>query len=429
MADMRRTSDRRHKETTRDTGIGRISPTGIAARTLCAYGAVSLLATLVRTVRNRANQTDQTDQAQGSTQQTSDRTHDDGGHGPTDAGRSQAPPQAPDYLKGGLTPRPGRDDEARPETEEDSRGRDAEAPSEIPARGWKDILVRVKTNVVQDDVPLAAAGTAFYGFLALIPALAAAIAVYGLVATPRDAARRVEELFTALPSEASELVQDQVRTIAGSSASGLSVTAVVGLASALWAASSGVSHLMQAVNQAYGEKHTRAFPRQRGLAVVLTAGAILIGGAAVSGIAVVPALVQDAPGVIKVAAQLAVWLGVALLFLLGLAVLYRYGPERDEPRWRWVSTGAVIGLVLWLAVTLGLRFYAASFGSYNETYGTLAGVVLLLLWMFASAFAVLVAAQINAEMEHQTAEDTTEGPEKPMGRRDARMADTLGRAT
>jgi membrane protein len=318
-------------------------------------------------------------------------------------------------------PAPGHDDQGR--------GRSADTPAEIPPAGWKDVAVRVKTRTTEDNVTLAAAGVAFYGFMALIPAMAALIALYGLVVTPAEAAAKIGDLFGTLPADARSLLQDQIRTIAGSSSAGLSITAAVGVAGALWAASSGVAHLMVAVNLAYGEKHTRKFVAQRLRALALTVGALVVAVAAAFGIAGVPALVAGLPLVVRILADLASWILVAGLFLAGLAVLYRYAPERDEPQWRWVSVGSAGGLVVWVAATLGLRFYAGAAGSYNKTYGALAGVVLLLLWLYVSALAVLLAAEVNAEMEHQTAKDTTEGPAKPMGLRDAEMADTLGRAS
>ncbi|MCU1354298.1 MAG: ribonuclease [Acidimicrobiales bacterium] len=291
--------------------------------------------------------------------------------------------------------------------------------------------MRVSKRTVEDNVTLAAAGVAYYGFMALIPALAAMIAIYGLLVTPAEAAAKVGQLFGTLPREARTLLQDQVRTIAGSSSAGLSATAAVGIAGALWAASSGIAHLMVAVNQAYGEKHTRKFAKQRLIALAMTLGAIVLVGLAVLGVVVVPAWVggSSLPVAVRLTIDAVSWLAVGAVFLLGLAVLYRYAPERDEPKWRWVSVGSVIGLVMWLAATLALRVYTASFGSYNQTYGALAGVVLLLLWLYVSALSVLVAAEINAEVEHQTARDTTEGPPQPMGERGAEMADTLGKAS
>lgn len=311
----------------------------------------------------------------------------------------------------------------------EGRGRDAASPTDIPAKGWKDIAVRVKENVTQKNTTLLAAGVAYYGFISLIPAMAAAISIYGMVVDPQQAASRIERSLGVLPTEARDLMVQQVESITGSSSSALSITAVVSIVLALWAASSGMANLMKAVNQAYDELHTRKFLRHRGLALLLTLGGIVLAGAALAAMAILPAVASDWPSPLGLVMTVVGWVVAAGLFLAGLAVLYRYAPERDDPQWSWVSPGAVLALVVWLLATLGLRFYAANFGSYNETYGALAGVVLLLLWLFVSAFAVLLAAEANAEMEHQTVIDTTEGAHEPMGQRGAEMADTVGRSS
>ncbi len=312
---------------------------------------------------------------------------------------------------------------------QEGRGRDAGSPTDIPAAGWKDIAVRVKDDVTQKNTSLLAAGVAFYGFISLIPALAAAISIYGMVVDPQDAADRIERSLRVLPTEARELMSQQVESITSSSSSALSITAAVSIALALWAASSGMANLMKAVNQAYDELHTRKFFKQRGMALALTLGGIVLAGLALTALAVVPAIASDWPTPLDVVMTVVGWIVAAGLFLAGLAVLYRYAPERDDPEWTWVSPGAVLALVLWLLATLGLRFYATNFGSYNETYGALAGVVLLLLWLFVSAFAVLLAAEVNGQMEHQTVIDTTQGPDEPMGERGAEVADTVGRSS
>lgn len=312
---------------------------------------------------------------------------------------------------------------------EGGRGRHAESPTDIPAKGWKDIAVRVKENVTQKNTTLLAAGVAYYGFISLIPAMAAAISIYGMVVDPQQASDRIQRSLGVLPNEARDLMVQQVESITGSSSSALSITAVVSILLALWAASSGMSNLMKAVNQAYDELHTRKFFKQRGLAIAMTLGGIVLAGLALAALAIVPAIASDWPSPLGLVMTIAGWVVAACLFLVGLAVLYRYAPERDDPQWHWVSPGAGLALVVWLLATLGLRFYATNFGSYNETYGALAGVVLLLLWLFVSAFAVLLAAEANAEMEHQTVIDTTEGADEPMGHRDAEMADTVGRST
>ncbi len=245
---------------------------------------------------------------------------------------------------------------------------------------------------------------AFFGFLALVPAMAAVLAVYGLVADPQDAAQRMQELFSTLPPETRNLLSEQVSFIAESSSGTLSLTLVLSIALSLWAASSGMAHLIEAVNLLYDETDNRTFLARRGLALALTLGVAVVGAGALVLLSTVIPAVGDAlprwlgwlPGVLG-------WLLIGLAFMAGLAVLYRVGPMREDPRWRWVSPGAAVAVVVFVAASLAFSFYVANFGSYNETYGSLAAVVVLLLWLFLSAFVVLLAGELNAELERRTA--------------------------
>jgi membrane protein len=313
---------------------------------------------------------------------------------------------------------------ARPE----GRGRNAERPRDIPARGWKEIALRVKEEVKADHTSLSAAGVAFFGFLAAVPALAATVSIYALVADPGQVQARVESLFGALPEEAQALLTSQLESIIEQSGGALGLSVVVGILLSLWAASSGMAHLVEAVNAAYDEEETRGMVKRRGLALLFTVGAVLFVVATVGAISVLPALLDRTGlgGPARWALNLLVWPVIAIGFAVGLSLLYRFAPDRDEPRWRWVSWGSVVAVLIWLVGSLAFRFYAANFGSYNETYGSLAAVVLLLLWLFLTSFVVLLGAQVNAEMEHQTARDTTVGREQPMGQRRAVVADNLG---
>ncbi|HRW36689.1 MAG: YihY/virulence factor BrkB family protein [Acidimicrobiales bacterium] len=297
---------------------------------------------------------------------------------------------------------PDRDDVARADHAPDDGGDGgADDPTDVSLEGWREVLGGVARAAKEQDLSLAAAGVAYYGFVAAIPALAAAIAIYGIVTTPAQAAANVQDLFAVLPDDARSLLSDQVRSLAGSSSTGLSVTAAVGIVAALWTASSGMAHLAQAVNLAFGEDHTRPFLRHRALALALTLGALALLGIAVGAQAVLPRLAADAPAVGRGAAQLVAWAVAALAFLVGSAALFRWAPEREEPRWVWVSPGALAALVLWFAASLVLQAYVATFGSYGEAYGALAGVVLLLLWLYVSALVLLLAAALDAELERQ----------------------------
>lgn len=308
----------------------------------------------------------------------------------------------------------------------DDVGRGADTPTDLPSQGWKQIAQRVMTGLREDNVSLSAAGVAFFGFLALIPALAAVLSIYGIVADPQEAARRMEDLFGALPSEARGLLTQQVRSIAESSSGALSITLVVSVLVSVWSASSGIAHLVDAVNSVYDEHDDRTFVARRGLALLLTLGATVAVVATIFAITVLPGILADVlPGALGWLVTAATWALIGVLFVVGLAVLFRVGPDRDSPEWRWVTPGALVALAAWVVGSAVFSIYVSHFGSYGETYGSLGAVVVLLLWLFLSAFVVLLAGEINAEMEHQTAQDTTVGADRRMGSRDAQMADQL----
>lgn len=319
-------------------------------------------------------------------------------------------------------------DNKRHESTSPGRGRAADAPSEFPTEGWKDVAVRVKNEISDDHTVLAAAGVAFFAFLALIPALAALVSIAGLVTTPSEAAERIERLLGGLPEEAKDLLASQLESMAGQDGGSLSIGLVTAIALSLWSASGGMGHLIEAINVAYDEHDDRGFLSRKALSLVLTIGAILFLAAALVGLAALPTLLNTSalPSAAQTVLQILFWPVLVVGFAGGLAVLYRFGPDRAQPEWRWVSWGAAMAVVLWIIASVGFRIYTANFGSYGETYGSLAAVVVLMLFLFITSFVILLGAQINSEMEHQTARDTTEGPDEPLGHRDAVMADTIG---
>lgn len=309
----------------------------------------------------------------------------------------------------------------------DERGRQAEQPREIPKRGWMDVGKRVIAEVKADHVPVIAAGVAFYAWIALIPALIAMIMVYGLVASPDTVTQQIEQLTQSLSQSTAQVIQDPIK--AATNAGGLSVGLLLSLAGVLWSASGGMDGLIKGINIAYDEE-TRSFPKRRGLALLLTLGAIVGVILVFTLITVVPVLLQSLGlgPIVEIAIQVGRWLALLILVMVGLGILYKLAPNRDNPAFKWVSWGAVIAAVLWLLGSAAFSLYVSNFGSYNKTYGALAGVIVLNLWLFLSAFIVLLGAEINSEMEAQTRADTTVGEEQPMGEREAQKADTLGEA-
>ena len=303
----------------------------------------------------------------------------------------------------------------------------ADKPTQIPWRGWKQILKRAFAENKADNMPIIGGGVAFFGFLAIFPALIALISLYGLVASPETVARQVDNLAKNLPQSAAELISTQLKDITSNSGCALTVGLIVAILGALWSASGGIGNLITAVNLAYDEVETRSFVKLKATALALTIGGIAFVLVAFGLVAVVPAVISALPlGVVgTVLAQIATYVVLLAFFAGGLAVVYRVAPDRDAPRFRWVSLGSVIVTVLWALVSVAFSFYVNHFGSYNKTYGAIAGVIVLMLWLYITCYLVLLGAEINSEAEHQTARDTTEGEPEPMGRRDATMADSL----
>lgn len=312
-------------------------------------------------------------------------------------------------------------------SEQRQPGIGAEKPTQIPPSGWKQIVTRAWKEGKADNVPLMAAGVAFFAFLAVFPALIALLSIYGLIASPQEAAQQVQSFASALPQSAQQLITSQVTAVAQSSGGALTIGLIVSLAGALWSVSSGVQNLMKATNLAYDETESRGFIKLRGTALLLTLGAIVFVLLTLALVAFVPIVLNLLPlgtaGVVL--GQVIRWLALVILATVGLAIVYRVAPDRDSPRFQWVSLGAVIATVLWIIGSIAFSFYVDNFGSYNKTYGALAGVIVLMLWLYLTSYIVLLGAEINAESERQTARDTTKGEPYPMGERGAQAADTL----
>ncbi len=308
------------------------------------------------------------------------------------------------------------------------RGRLAETPLDIPARGWRDVLWRVYGRIWNDNISLIAAGVAFYGLLGLFPGIAALMAIGGLLLEPSVVATEIQTLVGVLPTDAAQIIIDQAQAVAGSHEAGLGLAVVVGLVTALYSSSRGVASLVQGMNVAYEEREKRGFLNVFAMTLVLTVFLILVLVLTVAALLGLPVVINILPlGELAEDVVLVLrWPLVTAMVVFTLAVLYRWGPSRNPPQWRWVTPGAMLACGLWVLGTYGFGFYVGNFGSYNETFGTLGGVIVLMLWMWLSAFIVLLGAEFDAEMEAQTQRDTTVGPVRPMGQRGATKADELG---
>jgi membrane protein len=313
---------------------------------------------------------------------------------------------------------------------EPGRGREADTPAQIPSLGWKDILWRTYEGFGQDRLMSVAAGVTYYALLALFPAVAALVSIYGLFADPATIQDHLAALSGVLPAGALDIIREQVVRIASAGEGTLGLSFVIGLAVSLWSANAGMKAIFDALNIVYDEEEKRSFVKLNLESLTFTLAAVGFILLSLAGIVVLPVLL-DFVGLgsgLEWLLAIARWPVLLTVVLAGLAVLYRYGPSRDKAEWKWVTPGGIVAAVLWLVVSMLFSWYVANFGSYNETYGSLGAVIGFMTWIWISGIVVLLGAEINAEMEHQTAKDTTQGPEKPMGARGATMADTLGPA-
>ena len=326
------------------------------------------------------------------------------------------------------------DDNAPDEDERDprdTRGRTASHPKQIPTAGWRDIFMRVVQNIGRDNTSLVAAGIGLNALLAVFPALAVLVSVYGMFASPGDVAADLGPFLSILPEDAAKLLTDQLQTLTTPKNHTLGFGAVVATIVALWNSRQGMSALMTATNIAYNQREQRGFLRQTALSIGFSVGAMLIFLVMLLvGVAVPLVLQRVAIGQgVTVTILVFRWVLLWSFAVLGFSLAYRYAPDRQRPKWRWVTWGSAIAATVWILGSLGFAAYVQNFGSYGKTYGALGGVIVLLMWFYLMGFTIVLGAEINAEMEHQTAVDTTEGPPAPMGQRGAYVADTLGRTT
>ncbi|MBW9051238.1 YihY/virulence factor BrkB family protein [Rhizobium mesosinicum] len=310
----------------------------------------------------------------------------------------------------------------------DNHGRHASVPESIPKQGLKDVFWRVVHEVSDDRVTLIAAGVTFYLLLALFPALAALVSLYGLFADPLTMSEHLGKLAMMLPPGAFDFVSDQIRSLTERRDNALGVTFFIGLAIALWSTHNGTLALFDAMNVAYEEREKRSLIRLNLIALCFTVCAII-------GAIVLLALVAVMPVALsflwldrfqeEMALVLRWPLLLAVVVVASMAV-YRFGPSREPARLRWMTWGAVMTTFSWFFMSLGFSVYLDHFANYNATYGTLGALIGFLVWTWLSVAILVVGAELNAELEHQTAKDTTTGKPVPMGMRGAYVADTLG---
>lgn len=311
---------------------------------------------------------------------------------------------------------------------EPGRGRNADNPAEIPALGWKDVFWRVLYAVPRDRVLATAGGVAFFTLLSTFPALATIVSVYSLFSDPHAISQHVTLLAGVLPNGVLDLLSNQLIRIAQQSTGALSTASLLSLLIAFWSANSGVSALFDALNVIYREREKRSLVRFYATTLLFTLSGIVFALTATSLVVVLPIVLnQLGLGMLTdVTLRLVRWPGLLILVSLSLAVTYRYGPSRREAKWRWVSWGGVAAAVSWVCASVSFSWYVASFDSYNRVYGSLGAAVGFMTWIWLSVVIVLLGAELNAEIERQTARDSTTGQPKPLGSREAYAADTVG---
>lgn len=307
------------------------------------------------------------------------------------------------------------------------RGRSATKPTEIPRPGWIEIAKRTWKEVGKDNVGIVAAGVAFYFFLALVPLLGATVLTYGLFASPETVVRQAQGLTAFLPGEAAKLIGEQLLNVVETNDGKKGFGLIAAILIAFWGARNAAGAIVTALNIAYEEEEKRNFIQATALALAMTVGAVLMAGIVGAAIAVLSAiekLLPDAGAVGRFFFSALTYVMLAAIAAAAAATLYRYGPSRRKARWTWLTPGSIFFAVVWLLLTLGFGFYVRNFASYGATYGALSSVIVLLTWLYLSSYVLLFGAELNSEVEHQTARDTTaRGDDKPLGARGAWSAD------
>ncbi|WP_105432839.1 YihY/virulence factor BrkB family protein [Neorhizobium sp. T6_25] len=317
---------------------------------------------------------------------------------------------------------------ATPETD---RGREADSPQEIPSTGLKDVFWRVYAGVTKDRIMLIAAGVTYYLLLALFPAASALVSLYGFVADPVAIVDRITFLSSVMPADALNIFLDQLRALTTERNTTLSIALIGGLALALWSANNGMKALFEAMNVAYAEEEKRSIVRLNVISLLFTFGALLLAIVILFAMGVVPAVLRYLwlDRFTEIIIRLARWPVMMLFVAGGIMMLYRFGPSREPAKLKWLTWGAAFSTVTWLAASIAVSFYLGNIADYNATYGTLGALIGFMVWTWISVIIVIVGAEINAELEHQTARDSTTGTPVPLGARGAYMADTVGESS
>ena len=306
------------------------------------------------------------------------------------------------------------------------RGHYARAPWQIPPAGWKEIIARVWQQTWLDNVGLVAAGVAFYGFLAFVPLLGLIVLVYGVVAAPETVVSNMRALTDILPGNVAAFIGEQLMSAVAASDGTKGAGIAIAVAFALYGGGNGAGAIITALNIAYQEKEKRSLLRFYLIAFGMTLAAVIFALAALAAttvIAFLEELMPEASGFAVAAGKVAAYTLLVLVAAAIAATLYRFAPSREDARWEWITPGSLFTAITWLLLTLAFGFYVTSVADYEATYGSLGAIIALLTWMYLSAYVFVIGAELNSEIEHQTAKDSTTGSPEPMGERGAWAAD------
>lgn len=301
------------------------------------------------------------------------------------------------------------------------------SPRHFSWNDWKETGVRIYQEILRDNVQVVSAGIAFYLFLSIFPALAALVSIYGLVVPMEEIYSQLNTLGTILPAQAYDIVEEIAKSIGGESNKTLGWSLVLSLLISIWSTKKGMLAMFTGLNIAYNQQEDRGLIRANLLQLAFTLGALVFGALSLALVVGIPALV-NAMGFVDGVTNLLIWLRwpvLAAIVFFAITMLYKIAPARSAPKFRWVTYGSLISTALWIGASLLFSWYASAFSSFNQSYGSFAAIVVLLFWLFITAFIVLLGAEINSELEHQTAIDTTTGPDKPLGQRNAFHADHI----
>ena len=271
---------------------------------------------------------------------------------------------------------------------------------------WRQVLARTWKESGDDNVGLLSAGVAFYLFLAFVPLLASVVLTYGLVADPQTVAEHIQSLAKTLPREAATIIADQLQASTGEKSAGTGLGLLLAIGLALYGASKGAAAIVTALNVAYEVKESRSFIVRTLLSLAITIGMVamlLVATLAISAVGFIENLLPFSSPVVHVLLQGLSLLGAGAIVSCGIALVYRYGPNRPDAPWRWITPGSAVATLLWVLASLGFSFYVSKFGNYNATYGALGGVVVFLTWLYLTGSSLLMGGELNSELERQQA--------------------------